>query len=548
VTAGETGVQGVDSPADDEVEASPRTQTRRPAARLGVLATWAFGVYVALALPLLLFKIGDDRWFFRDDWFFIAGHGDRAPNDLFRPAGFNSHWSTIPVVVFRVLWREVGLRSYVPYQAVVVVLHLTAAVLLWVIMRRAGVRPWLATAAAAVFVLFGPGETNILWAFQVGLVGSLAFGLTHLILADHDGPFDRRDWLGLLAGLLALMCSGVGTTMVFVVGVATLLRRGWRVAALHTAPLAAVYGVYVAVEHPDLSPFGRPSATAVWRWVRSAETGTFHAVGHFPVLAAALAVLLVTGFVVAARSDPHALRRRAALPGALLVGGLAFAVSAAFGRWVFGAEFARSSRYLHLGAAFTLPALAFAAEAVARRWRATVPLLVVLFVAPIPWNIAAFGSAFFFSQKAILTDAVRVPFATQVPRSSHPVNDPFLTSVTMGFLLDAQRAGRMPDRQTPVPAFRVNELKVRLGVHQTRTPNEASACRSTSGPLDIMPAKGTVYRITTAVKIATWDGLRRTSPEVLFEPANGRTLTIELDDLSLRLEPRDGLDEFTLCS
>ena len=41
--------------------------------------------------------------------------------------------------------------------------------------------------------------------------------------------------LGLAAGLLALMCSGVAVPLVVATGVTVLLRRGWRLAALHTA-------------------------------------------------------------------------------------------------------------------------------------------------------------------------------------------------------------------------------------------------------------------------------------------------------------------------
>ena len=64
-------------------------------------------------------------------------------------------------------------------------------------MRRAGVRPWIATLTAAVFVFFGAGAENILIAFQITFVGSFVFGLAQLLLADHDGPINRRDWLGL---------------------------------------------------------------------------------------------------------------------------------------------------------------------------------------------------------------------------------------------------------------------------------------------------------------------------------------------------------------
>ncbi len=185
-------------------------------------------------LPLMLWW---DRgtWFQLDDWDFLAARTGGNLGDLFR--AHYEHWMTLPIVAYRLMWQLVGLHSVAPYQLLVIVGHLTVAALLRVVMRRAGVGPWLATAAATLFVFFGAGAENILVAFQITFVFALAFGLAHLLLADHDGPVDRRDWFGLLAGLAGLMCSGVAVSMVIVVGYATLLRRGWRIALLHTAPL-----------------------------------------------------------------------------------------------------------------------------------------------------------------------------------------------------------------------------------------------------------------------------------------------------------------------
>ena len=158
------------------------------------------------------------------------------------------------MLAYRLMWTLFGIRHYVPYQLLVIVLHLIAVALLRVVMRRAGVRPWLATLMAVVFVFFGSGAENILIAFQITFVGSLVFGLVQLLLADHDGPFNRRDWLGLLAGLAGLMCSGVGVAMAVIVGIAVLLRRGWRVALLHTVPLAAAYVIWLAVSPKGSRP------------------------------------------------------------------------------------------------------------------------------------------------------------------------------------------------------------------------------------------------------------------------------------------------------
>src|SRR5450755_2192572 len=114
-------------------------------------ALGVFVLFVAIAFPVLLFGIGEYHWFFRDDFFFITGRQASSLNDLFRP--HNTHWSTIPVLAFRTLWALFGFRSYRPYQACVIALHLSACLLVRLIMRRAGVGPWVATFAAAALVL-----------------------------------------------------------------------------------------------------------------------------------------------------------------------------------------------------------------------------------------------------------------------------------------------------------------------------------------------------------------------------------------------------------
>ena len=222
------------------------------------LALWTFVAFLIAAFFLVLFRLGSYRWFHRDDFEFIAAREATSLDDLFRPAN-NSHWTTVPLLAFRALWAVFGLRSYLPYQAAVLTLHLSACVLLRVIMRRAGVGPWIATAAASAFVLFGPGWGNIIWAFQITYTGSLVFGLVQIVLGDHDGPVDWRDGLGIAAGFLALMSSGAGVTMVAIAALAMLLRRGWRVALLHSAPLAAAFLVWSFVEHPQLSSALWPS-------------------------------------------------------------------------------------------------------------------------------------------------------------------------------------------------------------------------------------------------------------------------------------------------
>jgi hypothetical protein len=151
------------------------------------------------------------------------------------------------------------------------------------------------------------------------------------LLADHDGGIDRRDWLGLLAGFAGLLCSSVALTMIGVVALATLVRRGWRIALLHSAPLAVVYALWfrafrdsktaddVGYTHYDLSSPGQ-----VVRFVITGVSAAFDGMGQLPGVAWLLGALLVAGLVLAWRRFGWTDRRKClALPCALLVGAFA---------------------------------------------------------------------------------------------------------------------------------------------------------------------------------------------------------------------------------
>ena len=294
------------------------------------LALWAFitGEVGCFSAFVWLARF---EWFVGDEWDFLSTRTVGNLNELFTP--HNQHWSTLPILEYRLLWQLFGLRSYLPYLIVVVTLHLTVATLLRVVMRRAGVSPWIATVTALVFALFGAGYDNIVFAFQSGYDGSLVFGLTSLLLADHEGRFNRRDIFAMLAGLASLMCSGVGVTMVIVVATAVLLRRGARPALAHAAPLAALYLIWLAlVGHKGYdSSYSTPSE--VVRFATNNLTSTFSSIGHLPGMGLALAAILVIGVWVAwFRLAETERRRRFAAPGALLIGSLVFVVITGIGR------------------------------------------------------------------------------------------------------------------------------------------------------------------------------------------------------------------------
>ena len=419
-----------------------------------------------IALPLLLLW-GRHGWFTQDDWDFLSARTAGNVGDLFR-AHFQ-HLTTLPLLAYRLVWVAVGLRSYTPYQALAVIMHLVAAALLLIVIRRTGVRPWLATLVAVLFVFFGSGAENILVAFQITFVGSLVFGLTHLLLADHDGPMDRRDWFGLLAGFAGLLCSGVAVTMTVIVGLAVLLRRGrsgWRLALFHTVPLAVAYLVWSAVapKGQTAGNYRSHSPTQIVKFVLVGIENGFARLGQVPGIGILLGLVLVAGLVVAfrmrSRGGPLA---EIAAPIAMLCGAVVFLIVTGVARAGqsallalvagTGTERARESRYVYLIVAMSLPALALAADALIRRWRAlTIPVVVLLLVG-LPGNIHRLASPSqlrpFLNSEATrqsLLALPRLPLADQLRGSRVRIPDPRLAAegLTFGWLLGAAADGRLP--------------------------------------------------------------------------------------------------------
>ena len=147
------------------------------------------GLVVALAigLPLLLW-LGRGMTFFSDEWAFIQTRSLGDPGTWLTP--HNEHWTTLPVIVYRLLVETVGLRTYVPYLAVVVALHGVVVTLAFIAIRRSG-GPLASVAVAILLLLYGSGFENLYWGFQTGFVGATAAGIAALLALDRND--DRGD-------------------------------------------------------------------------------------------------------------------------------------------------------------------------------------------------------------------------------------------------------------------------------------------------------------------------------------------------------------------
>jgi hypothetical protein len=438
-----------------------------------------------------------------------------------------------------------GLRSYRPYQGLAIVLHLTVVVLLRMVMLRSRVNPWVATALATMFMFFGSGYADIIWAFQIGFTAALSLGLVHLLLADHNGPVDHRDWLGIAAGAVGLMCSGVALTMVAVVCLATAVRRGVRVALLHTLPLAAIYALWF-LKYQENYDRVRPSLSELLGFVWEGVSAALEAIARGPVIASALVIILTCGFLVLWSGDrgwAH-LRDRAAAALAMLVGAFLFlTLTAAARAGEYPTDRARESRYLYVMAGLALPAIALAADSLIRRWRLLAAVMAVLLAVSIVGNLGEFADqrkrdlATQGAYRRMMLAIPYLPLARKVPESLRP-EPVFAHDVTVGWLLDGADSGRIPR-----PAMTKGEelsAKVNLALQQTGDLlRDWRTCSPFVGPVESDLALGDAFFIRdgTALVFLLDDDGRMSTPKFIV-PAYGEQLLALDGPLRLRIVPR----------
>jgi hypothetical protein len=515
------------------------------------VANATFAVVAVLSIPLLAF-FGRDWWFWADDWDFLAARTGGDAGDLFR--GHYQHWTTLPILAYRALWFVFGIRSYLPYQLLVIAAHIVAVALLRVVMRRAGVSPWIATLVALVFVFFGAGAENILIAFQITFVGSLVFGLVQLLLADHDGPWDRRDWLGLLAGLAGLMCSGVAVAMTIVVGVAMLLRRGWRIALLHTAPLAIAYGIWsqVSPEGSNAGVYRTQSPLQVIKFMAIGAASAFGRLGQVPGLGIVLAAVLVVGLAWMFRdAGLRALRGPLALPAALLIGAVAFLLVTGLVRSgqagpiaesvSTGPARARESRYVYLSVAMVLPALALAIDAIARRRRVFAVAVVVVLLAGVPGNVRKLSAYTNHSRsdrdkfRVAVLEAPRLPRAHDLPTDASPAAQRF-SGLTLGWLIVSLPSGRIPAPPHLTDA-EIGAQMLRLAFRPARHPATRN-CRTTTEPVEIVLGRRELVTLKSGLALIEYVAPDGTVS--LPEPFRPETLRAIVDSFRVRIQPLGG--------
>jgi hypothetical protein len=336
-------------------------------------------VSAAASVTALLLYLTRRFDFFSDEWTFLLAAPNWGLKSFFEP--HNEHWVTVLMAWYQAVFVVFGARSYHVFMAGVLLMDVVVACLLFFLIRqRSG--ELLALAAAAIMLVLGSGWEDILWGFQIGFTGSVAFGLVAVLLLQGEGLPLWRLLLASGALLVSLMFEGVGLFWLVVVTVELFFsprRRGYL--GVVVVPVLAYLAWYAAIGHTTIatqrSPFSRDAFVQLATFVPTGIGATFSGVLGFAARLREIALIGVTAALAIRwyqrgwRFDSLALGAIAGLVAEFALTGLV--------RAQYGDLTATASWYVWVGAVFALLILTDAARGLP--WnRLTQGLFVVIMV------------------------------------------------------------------------------------------------------------------------------------------------------------------------
>jgi hypothetical protein len=519
---------------------------------------WA-GVKVPHAVPLaaamcvaafgLILYLARRFDFYYDEWDFVLGAPHWTLRDYFLP--HNEHWSTLPSVIYKALFLTIGARSYLPFMGAVLLLHVATAFLLFLIIRRRS-GDLLGLVAAAMLLFLGRGYENILWAFQVGFVGSIVFGLLAMYLLDTAAA---RRFVVVAASaslVISLTSSGIGLFFCGAIAVDLLLdpsRRKYLWVLIAPALAYALWYVRFGLQHAGVhrSPL---SLTAIQQLVGYVPLGIGAAVAGLFSLSLnwsqlALALLTAALALMWHRAGKVDSRVLGAAAGLILQFALTGLVRAQFGDLQAG-----SPRYVYIGSVFLLLILTDAVRDLPWRglWR---PALATVVIVSVGWNAvhlrqaAASKDVQFAFQKAELRTVWLFRDAPGIDMNAR-IDPVLMPQVSAGAYLRSRE-----ELGSPLPDITLGGLQaldphavnqamrdvMPIRVESTDPPGKISLCRSGSpgAGIDVTLAGGTTAVVRSSkpgeVKVSTWVmGDRPDAPGIVLQTGGDGSATIMVPD------------------
>jgi hypothetical protein len=327
-------------------------------------AKWAFVLAIGGAIVAYYFA-ARHQWFVRDDYALVLTRQrvleiSGWQHWLFDPQ--DGHWLTVPVLVYHVTENLFGLDSYWPFLVPTLLSHIAAVLLVRILCRRNGVSAWTTTLVCSLLLVFGAGWENMVFAIQITFNFSLVAFLAQLVLTDHDGPVDRRDWIAVGISIIGVMSSGFGP--IFMVGIFVLLavRRRWKALVIAVGPQAVLYGWWYVFWEKDPASDSHPgNLSHLPAFVAKGVGTTFDSLVSLSGLGG-IALVATLAVALSARFGPRTRSMFVALTATTLVMFLAIGVE----RVGFGLSIASSSRYLHIAGILLAPIFALAIDQLAR--------------------------------------------------------------------------------------------------------------------------------------------------------------------------------------
>lgn len=510
-----------------------RSESAAPAEPRSALAALAVVIRhpaaAVLAIASVVASVGfvwlsRSQWFYQDEWRFLVERDAGSISSLLEP--HNEHLSIVPIVLYRVLWNIVGLRSYLPYQLLSLTSHLLVVWLLWLLMVRVKVSPWSATFAVGLLLFYGAGSQNIVWAFQVGFLGGVIGGLACFVLADAH-PTRRRTAAAIVAGAYGLLSAGTGLVTVAVAIAAVASRRGLRRALAVGIPLAVPYAIWWVRYQP--APPNRREGTPgeLAEFVSAGLTRVFQTYAAHPLPGTAIAVACAIGVIAIVAGERRHLRAvldQVAVPVIFAAGAVGFFGITARSRVVeFGPDFALRSRYSYVALAFLIPLIGLGIEGLRRRVPAAswAVCLVIALVLP-----ASIRNTEVWAQPAVtpalLSATGHAPWLSSIEGDTHLFPDVTGSgAITVAWLGDAARDGRLPaDLATPTGRLDAQAL-LAISTSQDASPGEP--CPAVTQP--------TVITVGPANPAYTWGPL---SAQVVDGREGHRSAPFDVSSLSTR--------------
>jgi hypothetical protein len=304
---------------------------------------------IALSATAYILFLNRNLWFYGDDFSFLFHRYFELKKGATLDAVLmphNEHPAILPALTFLTIESLFGIDERWLFMLPVLTMHIVIIIcvsylLSWTVKSKA-----MAIAGVCAVAFLSAGYENLLWSFQFGFIGAIAFGLLQLCLIYPKEEVSWRDVLGSVCAVVAVTTQGTGLTILFVVTIFLILQRRWKALVIATAPAIIIfatwrvlYGVSENVSGPTKYQL-LELPKYVWRGLTFSADGIFHLAGIGVLLFTALTLFHVFHF----RDS-----RREHLFISLITGVVFFYFLNGMGRVQLGIEQATASRYVYVG-------------------------------------------------------------------------------------------------------------------------------------------------------------------------------------------------------